>query len=165
VFKGYIGITKHWIDLDWNLKAVTLDFKHFPTPHTGESAATILREVLDEFHISPKFISITTDNGSDIVAGVRILYRSLQTSSQNNLVQVHTRCVAYVINLAVRECFSLVHDEFWTIRKLISSIRCSTKRRDMFDSLKKEMGSCYATIPCLDVEARWSSTYQMLLNA
>ena len=55
----------------------------------------------------------------------------------------------------------LIHRSIFSIHKLSSMITCSVKIRDVFESVQKFFG-----VPCelrsLDVEARWSSTFEMI---
>lgn len=46
-------------------------------------------------------------------------------------------------------------------RKLLSCIRCSIKRWDLFSDIKVENGA-RCKFPSLDVERRWSSTFEMV---
>lgn len=47
------------------------------------------------------------------------------------------------------------------IRSLLSSIRCSVKRRDLYESTQKQL-EITVTMPSLDVETRWSSTFHTI---
>lgn len=45
---GYLAVTTDWVDHDWKLKSVTLDFKRFAMPHFGDSTCLFLRDILDD---------------------------------------------------------------------------------------------------------------------
>lgn len=74
------------------------------------------------------------------------------------------RCLAYVANLGVKECSGLMRDEISTITSLISSVRASVRRNDLFDSSRIEV-SDDAKLPVLDVDTRWSSTFRIIKEA
>lgn len=49
--KGYMCVAVNWIDENWKVKSKLLDFKHFPTPHTGSTKCDVLYELLEDFHL------------------------------------------------------------------------------------------------------------------
>lgn len=51
------------------------------------------------------------------------------------------------------------------VRSLLQSMRSSVKRRDIFEVPRIECGQPNLTIPCLDVEYRWSFTFNMIRKA
>lgn len=167
IFKGYLAISIHWISNDWKMKSLLLDFPCFITPHTGNSVCNQLISTILEWGIGNKVQSITTDNGSDVVSGVTKLNNILLTMfpDQRRIENsFHIRCVAHVLNLAVKDCMKIVHSEISSIRHAIHALSISTKRRDIFLSLCKEL-HCSVEIPGLDVDTRWSSTFIMIKKA
>ena len=121
---------------------------------------------MEKWNLKSKVRAITSDNGSDIVAGISHLYQRVFTSgSHRSIRDFHVRCIAHVVNLAVRECLSQVHSEIQAIRALLNSIRSSTKRRDLFERVRDEMGEVHTHCPGLDVVTRWSSTFNMIQDA
>lgn len=45
---GFLGITAHYIDADWKLHDVLLDFIHLEGSHSGENLATVFLKCLEE---------------------------------------------------------------------------------------------------------------------
>lgn len=114
-----------------------------------------------------KVQSITTDNGADIIKGVEKLEAKVSTLFPAIEIienSFHIRCVAHVINLGVKDSMKLIRKEISSIRTVINSITSSTKRRDTFIALCKELNQS-VEIPSLDVETRWSSTFHMIRKA
>lgn len=165
VYRGYMTITVHFIDNSWKMKSCLLDFVRFKTPHTGEASFGILHDTIKTWELDKMVHSITTDNAADIVRGVEILrsvlYAETYLDQYRPRRSFHVRCIAHVLNLAVKECMQLVHDKLEKVRRLLSSIRCSVKRRALFNDIKVEMG-VRCELPGLDVETRWSSTFDMI---
>ena len=56
--QGYMGITAHWIDRDWRLRAELIEFMVVQGSHTGENFAKILVKSLEELGITNK-VSLT----------------------------------------------------------------------------------------------------------
>lgn len=64
--------------IDGLLKVVTLGMRELNMSHTADYLANVLQEVLTEYEISlPQVISITTDNGSNMLAMVKDLENKL----------------------------------------------------------------------------------------
>ena len=66
------------------------------------------------------------------------------------------------MNMAVKQTLKLIHIEVHAIRTLVSAVRCSVKRRDKLDALKRTLSLDGISIPPLDVETRWSFAYELL---
>lgn len=129
-------------DENLTLRSRIIDFKRYVTPHTGAASADLLLSVIDDWDLKYKIQCITSDNGSDMCSGIRLLYENLSIHGTVSaaLPYFHIRCVVHVISPAVKECVNIVRNEASQIRSLISSIKSSTKRRDKFDELKVELG-------------------------
>jgi hypothetical protein len=51
---GYIAITAHYIDINWNLVSFLMSFKLLPYPHTGVNIANSIKLATDFYSISTK---------------------------------------------------------------------------------------------------------------
>lgn len=151
IFKGYMAITMHWIDQQWNMRSLLLDFKRFITPHTGGAASNILKEVIMFWGIEKRLQCITTDNASDMIEAIYKLVEKLNLDFEADYdeEEFHVRCIAHVINLGVRECFGLVKGKLENLRSMILAVRSSVKRRDLFEQLKNGHGLKQCYIPNL----------------
>lgn len=167
VYKGFMVVTAHFIDKNWNMKSVIIEFDRFYTPHTGEAVEAFLRDVIERWGISQRVQAVTTDSASDMIRGMSLLHRWL-SSIDPNMPQLrshfHIRCFAHVLNLATKECMKDIHSHISKIRALLSTLRSSVKRRDLFNEVKTELGLKYE-LPSLDCETRWSSTFEMISDA
>ena len=67
-YKGYIVITDHCIDSEWELQSIVLDLLRFSTPHTGEEASSMIFEAIEQWNLVANVLTITTDNASDMCA-------------------------------------------------------------------------------------------------
>jgi hypothetical protein len=154
--EAYLGVTIHYVDLNWCLCNFLLDIIPFSTRHTGENIAQQIIRVLDEFNISHKIIALTTDNESAMVVCGRVLANELSSTNFS-----HYRCAAHVLNLAVKQGLQLVGDSIGKVHELMSKIKNSTRLCDQLRTFcnVKEM-SYYK--PILDIDTRWNSTYYML---
>lgn len=62
--EGYICLTAHYVDSDWNLKSKILNFCHMPPPHTGSEMSKKILDFLSDWGIGKKIFSLTLDNAS-----------------------------------------------------------------------------------------------------
>ena len=60
--EGYIFLTAHYMDENWELKNITLNFCHMPPPHMGTLLSEKILSFLEEWGIEKKIYSITLDN-------------------------------------------------------------------------------------------------------
>lgn len=71
-FRGYLGVTAHWIDSETlTRKSAALVCRRFKGTHTHGRIAQLLRDIHREFHIEAKIVGCTTDNGSNFVKAFR----------------------------------------------------------------------------------------------
>ena len=78
---------------------------------------------------------------------------------------LHMRCLAYVINLVVSDGLTDVGDSINWIRWTVRYIRQSPSRLAKFKTCIVIEKLVFTTSLCLDVYARWNSTYLMLAAA
>ena len=67
---GYVCLTAHFIDKNWNLQKRVLNFSFMPPPHSGVALPEKLYAFLSEWGIENKVFSVTLDNAS--VNGVSV---------------------------------------------------------------------------------------------
>ena len=91
--------------------------------------------------------------------GIRLIEQSLEQPN------IHVRCLAHIVNLAVKAALSKIHNVVESLRKMVSAVRLFVKFRDRFESLKSALNLSKVLLPGLDVETRWSSKYFMLSKA
>ena len=94
----YIGITAHWVNSNWKLCSISLDFLECPFSHDGENLSNIVFEIVKDFGISTKIIVITTDNASNMTSFYNFLYEKIKLYSPH---VTHFGCGCHIINLAV----------------------------------------------------------------
>lgn len=115
--------------------------------------------------------AITTDNSSDVIAIIthrnkNLLELNMTRYRFSALSDFHVRCIAQVINISVKYFLRLIRNLVSNVPSVINSIRCFFKRRQMYNDIRVELQiGAHVTVPPLDVETRWSSTFTMLRAA
>jgi hypothetical protein len=121
----YISITAHFLNEDKQVNRILLDFTNMPFPHKGEDIEEKIKGTIIEYNLSNKFISLTIDNKTNNVKGIKLLQNWL---TENNFSSIHyTRCLAHILNLSVRAGISVLKSELDHIRKIFNFIKLSPK--------------------------------------
>jgi len=155
--QAYISITLHWIDKNWDMKHILLDFIPICERHTGIVFAENIFNTLKEYNIEKKILAVTTDNAANMITFGQQLKIKLENEC-NNVEFMHFRCAAHILNLAVQEGIKLISELIEKARKFASKIRNSLS---LFEELKKifEMKNQPFLVPEVDVPTRWNSLY------
>jgi len=112
----------------------------------GQAIANEIFNILVEFDIETKTIVMTTDNGSNMVAGANILKSRLNTFT-------YYRCIAHVLNLVVAAGLGVVNLQIKKLRKLIKVIQKLTKLLGELENLAK-LDKIKFLRPILDCKTR-----------
>ncbi|GBC28488.2 ribonuclease H-like protein [Rhizophagus irregularis DAOM 181602=DAOM 197198] len=102
---AFLGITCHYIDINWNLHDILVDFVHLSGSHTGENLAKAFLSCVDnEFNIFNKILAITADNAANNTTLLKELENVCGRNEINfNHKRNHVRCLAHIINLTSQE--------------------------------------------------------------
>jgi hypothetical protein len=124
----------HCITNDWKIKKCLLDFIFIEESHSAALILTKLTDVLQEFNISDRIISLTTDNSSNMLACRRKLASELETGFFN-FTFTHNRCAAHIINLAVKAGMKHLDSSIVKLRKFVNKIKNSQLLIDDLDDV------------------------------
>lgn len=165
--RSYFALTAHFIDDDWKLHSLLLNFRRFPPPHDGESMFMFVKGLLNEWNIGRKVFSITLDNASSNNRMVEKLKRDLHSSSPLPLdgKYFHMRCCAHILNLIVKKGLKLVDNSVTKLREVVIYVDSSDFRLTNFEKAKIDKGLQSKGKLVLDVSTRWNSTYDMIHRA
>jgi hypothetical protein len=94
---GYLGLTATWINQNFEIMDVLLEIIYFPTPHTAEAIANTIKSIIIKWEIENHVVSITTDNGANMIAAIRKLAPIKRFS-----------CAAHTLQLAIGKGLKLV---------------------------------------------------------
>ncbi|KAE9277010.1 hypothetical protein PR003_g28901 [Phytophthora rubi] len=190
--KGYMVVTLHWIDENWNLRSVILGFLRVEYPHTGRRLADHLMDAVKAMDGSLllSIWAITTDNAKNNTTMVESINRKLPNEVEEhmesrtpssaaamtmepnqNIPEPHkvfqVRCLAHVLQLAVKEGLN----ECSFVDSGIGYVRDILKKMTESSSLNEELKRVCAVLnvafrqPKLDCVTRWNSTWEMVLSA
>ncbi|GES76468.1 zinc finger BED domain-containing protein 1-like [Rhizophagus clarus] len=87
---GYIGITCAYIDNQFKLNEAILAIKYMPYSHTSEAIAEEIMSILNEWKLTDKVFTITTDNGNNMVKSAQLI---------SGLIRIP--CTAHTLQLVI----------------------------------------------------------------
>ncbi|XP_072375514.1 uncharacterized protein [Diabrotica undecimpunctata] len=184
--KGYYGITSHFIDKNWKLHCILLDFVPAYGQHTGNAIAKLFFEVLQFYDVTKCIKGITTDNTNSNFTFISKLKTFIYDIDTKN---IHFVCCAHILNLGARDFMKILdseleeaantltdiskHDDDDRIDSLVSPssvriIHSLAKKLKNSEHLRKDFEKFCTTLnlkftmPELDVITRWNSTFDML---
>lgn len=189
--KSYYGITAHYIDDDWKLQSLVIDFVPANGRHTGNDIAKIFYKTVCDYKLQNKIQGIVVDNAAANTSFIAELRTMLHNDGiYFNSEDSHFHCFAHILNLGVQDimkilcpkyddCSSNESDtEFETEFDVITeSTPIIVKLRQLFIKIKRseqwtnKLYSCCDAVnikrvsPLVDVATRWNSTYDMVFTA
>jgi len=161
---GYICITAHFIDEEWQPQKRIVKFTAIETPHTGIVMFNTMVKFIREWKIEDKLFALTLDNASNNGAMVKLMKTHLINKKMlfcgGRLFR--QRCAAHVINLICQAGLDYLSPMIRKIRETVKYIRSSSARKEKFEEIVSQLGISCEKNPCLDVCTCWNSTYIML---
>lgn len=163
-------VTAHYLDHDGCSVNLVLNFKRMKHPHDGDTISRFLYKTISRHQLEGRIVAITTDNASNNINAIKKLENMAQLSP---LPQgfVHYRCVAHIIDLAVRAGMKCLKSTLEPVRAAILGVRSSGRRRETFIGIQKKLiedldQRTDGPLELIeDVDHRWSSCFLMLERA
>ncbi|CAB4443300.1 unnamed protein product [Rhizophagus irregularis] len=161
--EAFIGVTIHFITNEWKLKHFTLEVLRITGSHTGNAIYEILNKLLEDFDLKQKIISITTDNGSNMVVACRLLKNDFDVQTPA-LDFIHSRCICHILNLAVNAGLKHIENLIKKLRKIVKRVRRTQLYLEELERLAIAANHTFKH-PILDVKTRWNSMFLMAERA
>lgn len=156
---NYQSVLAHYIDPQYNLNKRVLGLRAIDENHTGEAIASHVLDVLREFGIQDRIVSITLDNTLANTKAMDILQPYIQSYIGGYVF--HQRCVCHIINLIVQAGMSKVSACIDHIRSAIRYLLSSPQMYRNFMEYCRLRGLVPRKF-ALDMKVRWNSTYTIL---
>src|SRR5947209_1483521 len=106
---GYLGLTATWINKNFEIIDVLLEISYFPSPHSAKAISEAIKKAMQNWEIENLVVSITTDNGANVVAAIRDLTPIKRLS-----------CAAHTLQLAISKGLKVVKDLVLRVKQLIN---------------------------------------------
>ncbi|CAG8484905.1 2222_t:CDS:2 [Scutellospora calospora] len=155
---AYFGITVHYIDDNWTFKRFLLDIIPFRDFHYMVNIVQTLTNLLTEFGLSSKILALTTNNAPSKF----IFDHGMEINKEfDHLGFSHYRCGANVLNIAARYGLQVHNNSIEKVRKFIDKVRNSNQLMEDLRRIFEDQNLTFS-IPQIDVESQWNSTYLMI---
>lgn len=148
-YHPYIGVTATWCDSNFEIKEILLSIEQFDHPHTSEKVKAKMDKFFRDWNLESKFITVTCDNGSNMVGAV---------NAMENTIRIP--CTAHTLQLAVGKCLKPCLKLIARVNALIHFFSSSTKQAQRLEKVQKRTGEQQKILKIKkDVITRWNSTY------
>jgi hypothetical protein len=130
----YMCLTSHFIDKNWILTKIVLNFLFMPPPHDDISLCEKTYNMLEEWGIETKGFTITLDNASsnDVCVGLLRNQLNMKKALLCEGEFFHIRYCAYILNLIVQDGLKNIDSAFQKIRDSVKYVRGSQMRKQNF---------------------------------
>ncbi|CAI7871008.1 unnamed protein product, partial [Closterium sp. NIES-54] len=171
--KAWLVVTDHWIDENFQLRTMVLEFREMLGRHGGREMAQVVEETIVQWGLEGRCLGFTTDNASSNIAAFRRMSEEGGGQCFFNS-RMHFRCLAHVINLAVHAALAVdsIRKLLKILREMASWIGFSPQRSGSFLGLQRTLNSQANPAtpkPTLklvqDSPTRWGSTHDMVERA
>jgi hypothetical protein len=122
--KAFVSATGHYIDDEWVLHEVVIDFGLISGRHDGENIADGFFSVLKQYDLTTKFHAITLDNASNNETFTKELAKKLKEEEEItwDWESLRFRCFNHILNLAAQSALNMVEEDISKIRNLNSAL-------------------------------------------
>ncbi|BBN03751.1 hypothetical protein Mp_2g26060 [Marchantia polymorpha subsp. ruderalis] len=165
VMRGYMVITVHWIDEEWKLQSVVLEFRYFPPPHNQHTTSDLILSVVKDYNMWSKIKAITSDSGGEMPLAMVIVRENLNDQYSLRLEDgFHIRCICHVINRVVCDATHFIKKEVQMLRQILKAVRGSVAIRVKFSELAVVLGVSKGRVEVLglDMETRGNTMFTMI---
>lgn len=163
----FLRISAQYVDLRWKLVRRTLAFRALIEPMDPEAVVDSITAVLEDWKITNKCGSITTESSTPnnlAVNKIREMLKERQVLPPPG-DYFHVRCGPTAIKEIVQEAFKTTEQAISKLRGLVHLITNSQGSLKSFQELAANFDLSCHKMPSRDFVAKWDSTYSMISDA
>ncbi|KAL6142841.1 hypothetical protein ACLB2K_061117 [Fragaria x ananassa] len=164
---GYICLTSHFIGEDWELKKKILAYRCIEYPHDADTLFRYITDLILDWNLEKKLLSMVVDNASVNDAMVRSLKSWLCDKSLILLEGklFHVRCSAHILNLIVQDGLQVIGGFIFKVRESVKYLKRSGYATQKFNQAKTQLKLKDKKKVKMDCPTRWNSTFLMIKSA
>lgn len=161
---GYMVVTAHYIDREFNIKKKIISFKELKYPHTGFAIEEAIMSCLTYWGIRSKLFTITLDNASNNNSACQELIKNHKNALMFEGQHLHVRCCAHILNILVQDGMKIIKPTIHKLRELLKHLDSSVSRMQDFNSMANSKNLPSKLSFSFDTPTRWNSTYKMIVE-
>jgi Protein of unknown function (DUF 659) len=156
---GYLGVTATWLSSDFKFREVLLSCNYLAHPHTGEVISEELFQIICKWHLENAVFTIATDNGANMVKGIKLLHDNYFDNVK------HQPCAAHTLQLSVHEGLKqckAIHRRIKNLQNFFRLPKQAQRLREAQHEINQNENQDSIESPLdvlTDVKTRWNSTY------
>jgi len=132
---GYLGVTAHFINEEFELQKKIIAFKQISFPHTSYAVQDGITSCLMEWELVGQLFTITLDNASVNNKATKDMCDALGDEVFFRGEHLHVRCVAHVLNIMVQVGLKVIPNAIGSVRDIIKVVTSSPSRMQIFNSI------------------------------
>lgn len=164
---GYIFVTGHFIDGDWNLHRRILNVVVVPSLDSADSFNHAVAACLADWKMEGRLFTLTLDQAFVNETAFENLRTFLPHKNQILLSGqlLIGNCFARVLSRLAQDALERVGDTVRKVRENVKYVKTSELREDKFLELKRQLQVPSSKTLSIDDLTRWDTTYHMLVAA
>ncbi|OMO54395.1 putative Zinc finger, BED-type [Corchorus capsularis] len=164
---GYVFLTGHFIDADWNLRRCLLNVVMVPSPDSEGALQQAVVACISDWNLENRLFALTLDqsfSNENINGSLRALF------SVRNPYMFHGQllvgnCFARVISLLAQEALWTLGQSVKKIRDSVKFVKTSDTHEETFIHLREQLKVPSMKDIFIDDQTKWNTTYDMLVAA
>ncbi|XP_012700597.1 zinc finger BED domain-containing protein RICESLEEPER 2 [Setaria italica] len=162
---GYLGVTAHLIDAEFELHKKIIAFKKISFPHTSYAVQDGITSCLMEWELTEQLFTLTLDNANVNNKAVKDIRDALGVGMFFKGEHLHVKCAVHVLNIMVQAGVKVISNAIGRVRDIVKVITSTPSRMQIFNTIVQNLGLKAKSGLILDVPHRWNATYDMLHDA
>lgn len=164
---GYVFLTGHFIDADWNLQRRILNVVTVPSPESDYAFNQAVMACLSDWHLEGRMFTLTVDqslSNETVIGNLRGLL-SVRNPFMLNGQLLIGNCYARVLSRLAQDALGAMRETIQKIRDSVKYVKTSESHEDKFIELKQQLRVPSSKNLLVDDQTMWNTTYHMLVAA
>lgn len=164
---GYVFLTGHFVDGDWNSYSQILNVVMVPSPDSGDTFSQAILTCLSDWHVEGRLFTITLDqslSNETIIGNLKGLL-SVKNPHMLNSQLLIRNCYARVLCRLAQDALGSLSEIIMKIRESVKYVKTSESHEEKFVELKQQLQVPSIKKLSIDDQTRWDTTYNMLVSA
>lgn len=164
---GYVFLTGHFIDADWNLQRRILNVVTVPSRESDYAFNQAVMACLSDWHLEGRLFTLTVDqslSNETVIGHLRGLL-SVRNPFMLNGQLLIGNCYARVLSRLAQDALGAMRETIQKIRDSVKYVKTSESHEDKFIELKQQLRVPSSKNLLVDDQTMWNTTYHMLVAA